>query len=395
MTERLYYDNSYLTEFDTQCEETRTEGGKTFVRLTRTAFYPTSGGQQHDTGWLNEVPVLDVVENDGEIWHQVEQPLSCGPVHGKIDWERRFDFMQQHTGFHLLAGAFRRALEVETLSSHLGEAVSTIDVKMQAISVPDVRKVESLTNQIIAENRPVQARWVEPEELTSLDLRKMPTVHEKIRLIDIQNFDLDPCGGTHVKQTAEVQLVKILRWEKLRGNLRLTFLAGKRAVRHYEKLWELTRDLTQELTAGEEEILRRVRDLKSDLKNQKKALQELWNFWEQQQADALLQKAEKSGESGVIHFFEKVDFANVKHLAQTLVSRANLTVALFALSQSGWRLILARPEKAKTDLREWLEDIRSVYPVKGGGRPSWVEALGEGHLDEITKLIEIKMKTEK
>ncbi len=395
MTERLYYEDSYLTKFQATCEEIRTEGEKIFLRLNRTAFYPTSGGQMHDTGWLNDVPVRDVVEKDGEIWHQVAQPLSTGPVQGKIDWPRRFDFMQQHTGFHLLAGAFRHALGLETLSSHLGEEISTIDVQTSRISKEDVRQVEELANQVIAENRPVHIRWVEPDALDTLDLRKMPPDgREKIRLIDIQQFDLDPCGGTHVQQTAEVQLVKILRWEKLRGHLRLYFLAGGRAVRHYSRLWELTRQLNQELTAGEEEILDRVRDLKSSLKTQKKTLRDLKTFWAEQQATILRQKAEQSGQNYVIAFFENADFGDIKSVAQNLARETTFTVALFAVSPSGWRLVLARPEQGNANLRQWLEEMRSVYAVKGGGRPSWVEAVGEGHLEEIARLIEIKMKTE-
>ncbi len=393
MTKRLYYDDSALIEFDATCTELQTEGERILVRLDRTAFYPTSGGQQHDTGYLNDVPVLDVVEKNGEIWHRVARPLPRGPVQGKVDWNRRFDFMQQHTGFHLLAGAFRRGLGLETLSSHLGEAISTIDVRVEKISEEQVRQVEDLANQIIRENRPVRALWVEPEELEHLDLRKMPPERERIRLIDIKDFDLDPCGGTHVKQTAEVQLVKILRWEKIRGNLRLYFLAGSRAVRHYTRLWELTRQLNQELSVREEEIFERIRDLKSTLKNQKKNLRELKSFWVTQQAVSLRRKAEDSGQPYLIEFFDNTDFADLKQIAQNLVNEAGLTVALFARSDSAWRLVLARPEKGKVNLREWLEDIRAVYPAKGGGRPSWIEAVGEGHLEEIAQLIEIKMKT--
>jgi alanyl-tRNA synthetase len=256
--------------------------------------------------------------------------------------------------------------------------------------------VEDLANRVIAENRPVRARWVEPEELTGLDLRKMPPAgKKKIRLIDIEQFDLDPCGGTHVRHTSEVQLVKILRWEKLRGDLRFYFLAGGRAVRHYSQLWELTRQLTQELTAGEKELLGRIRDLKSNLKIQKKALRDLKTFWTDHQAALLQQKAKDQGQSYLIEWFEDTDFADLKALAQKLVTGTNYTVALFAVSQSGWRLVLARPESGNTNLREWLEDIRAVYPAKGGGRPLWVEAVGKGHPEEIIRLLKIKMTTER
>jgi len=392
MTERLYYTNSYQTEFEASVEETRCDGDRTFVRLDKTAFYPTSGGQMHDTGWLNRVPVVDVIERQGVIWHEVSEQLPDQRVSGKIDWERRFDFMQQHTGFHLLAGAFLHQLKAETLSSHLGEEISTIDVEIDRISEDEVAEVENLANRVIAENRTVKAFFVEPDELLHLSLRKTPEVTKKIRLVEIDDFDLDPCGGTHVGRTGEVQLVKIVRWEKLRGNVRLFFYAGKRAIQHYRSLWQITRNLNQELTAGEEELLARVRDLKKDVKVQKKEIQRLKEFWAQQQALALVDQAKKAGQSFVLHIFDHVDFADARQVAQNLVRGSNLSAAVFVRMGESWRLILSRPETEAINLRDWLDDIRVLQPVKGGGRPSWVEILGENGMEEIVKLIEINFK---
>ncbi|NOY77932.1 MAG: hypothetical protein GXO76_08700 [Calditrichaeota bacterium] len=392
MTERLYYTNSYQTEFEASVEETRRDGDRTFVRLDKTAFYPTSGGQMHDTGWLNDTPVVDVVEQEGLIWHALAGKWSGKSVSGKINWERRFDFMQQHTGFHLLAGAFLHHLKIETLSSHLGEEISTIDVKTDRISLDEVAGVENLANRIIAENRTVKAFFVEPGELSHLPLRKEPEVPGKIRLVEIDDFDLDPCGGTHVGRTGEVQLVKIVRWEKLRGNVRLFFYAGRRAIRHYRLLWHITRNLNQELTAGEEDLLARVKDLKTDVKAQKKEIQRLKEFWAQQQALALADHAKKTGQPFVLHVFDSVDFTDAKQVAQNLVREANLSTAVFVRMKDAWRLILARPETEAINFREWLDDIRVLQPVKGGGRPSWVEILGENGMDEIVRLIEINFK---
>ena len=393
MTERLYYDNSYLTQFEAECVETQSEDERILIRLNRTAFYPTSGGQRHDTGFLNNVPVVDVFERKGEVWHVVDRPITCGPVVGKIDWARRFDFMQQHTGFHLLAGAFRRVFQVDTLSSHLGEEIATIDVSLNTISEETVRKVEEQANQVIAENRPVRAFWVGADELEALELRKQPAAREKIRLVEIRDFDLDPCGGTHVRQTAEVQLVKILRWEKLRGNLRLYFLAGGRAVRSYTRLWQLVRRLNRELTAGENELLERVRDLKDEIKSQKKRLQALKDFWVEQQTERLKKEAYNRKRDFVVFRFENEDFADVKTVAQKLTREAKLLTALFSEGEKNWRLILAAPEKSKINLRTWLEDLRTVSPVKGGGRPTWVEVIGDRNLDQVAQLIDIKMKS--
>ena len=390
MTERLYYADSYLKEFDAEPVNLLEEGGKFWVQLDRTAFYPTSGGQMHDTGRLNDVRVTDVIEKEDVILHEVAEKITGTHLKGKIDWERRFDFMQQHTGFHLLAGAFLHQLRLETLSSHLGEDISTIDIGAASVSGTDIHRAEDLANQIIAENRPVRAAFADPKNLPELPLRKIPPVKTKIRLVEIQDFDLDPCGGTHVRHTGEVQLVKIVRWEKVRGYLRLYFYAGKRAVRHYRNLWGLTRDLNLELSAGEDEILTRVRDFKSVLKVQKKEIQQLKEFWIDLEAKRLTDTAGEKGLDFCLHLYEDIDPADARQVAQKIVRETNLSAAIFIKSEKSWRLILAHPEKDTIDFRDWLDDIRVIRPVKGGGRPSWVEVLGEGSPEEVLKRVTAK-----
>ena len=254
-SEKLYLENSYLTEFETNIVDVVAVDDKEAVILDKTAFYPTSGGQIHDTGTIGNTRVSNVEIDNGRILHYVDQSLEKGPTTGHVDWPRRFDFMQQHTGFHILAQSFLRVTSSETVSSHLGEEFSTIDVQMDNINWQNIAKVENLANSVIWENRPVSSYFVEEKELTSLNLRKFTVEERPIRLVNIEDFDLDPCGGTHVRKTGEVGIVKILSFEKVRDCLRFSFVAGGRAQRDYQEKAKVLRDLGAVYTTGQSELV--------------------------------------------------------------------------------------------------------------------------------------------
>jgi alanyl-tRNA synthetase len=197
MTRKLYYIDQYLTTFSSAVVERIDVKGRPAVILERTAFYPTSGGQPHDTGTLDNTQVIDVIENENhQIIHLLKKPIEKDLVGGCIDWKRRFDHMQQHTGQHLLSQACIKLCGAETLSFHLGEEVSTIDVKLSAIGEHEINAVEELANWIIYENREIIAHFVNKEEAHKFPVRKLPTVEKNIRIIEIKDFDFSPCGGT-------------------------------------------------------------------------------------------------------------------------------------------------------------------------------------------------------
>ena len=217
MTKRLYYQNSYLKEFRAKVLKKIKIDNQPAVVLGETAFYPTSGGQPYDKGLIQNIPVVEVLEDNNEIIHILKEELKekiNSEVVGKIDWKRRFDHMQQHLGQHILSGALMKLWGVETVSFHLGEEVCTLDIAKEELTEEEAKKAEECANEIIFDNRPVKCYFVEgEEELKGLNLRKVLEKTGKIRIIEVEDFDFSACGGTHCRATGEVGLIKITKWE--------------------------------------------------------------------------------------------------------------------------------------------------------------------------------------
>src|SRR3989441_8887916 len=254
MTLRLYYTDSYLTEFDATVIAVERHGERLAVILDRSAFYPTSGGQPHDTGTLGGLPVTEVIEDDDDrVLHVVSGPIT-GVVTGSIDWPRRFDHMQQHTGQHLLSQAFLQALGAQTRAVHLGAELSTLDLDLADLPAVAAGQAEDLANRIVFEDRPVQIREVDESELPGLGLRRPAKKRGRIRVVDVQEFDRSACGGTHVRRTGEIGTVKLRRWERFKGGIRVEFLCGWRAL--HDTRWKnaLVGDLAAKFTVKDKEV---------------------------------------------------------------------------------------------------------------------------------------------
>jgi len=226
MTERLYYQDSYLTEFRARVVDASPD--RLRVYLDRTAFYPTSGGQPFDIGRLGDVEVAEVIDEEERVAHVLRAPLASPEVAGSIDWKRRFDHMQQHTGQHLLSAVLIELFDAPTVSFHLGADSSTIDVS-RALTEQQLREAERRANQIVFENRPVGVTFQHSSE--DLDLRKPTERAGLIRIVSIQDLDRSACGGTHVRATGEIGPILIRKLDRIRGNLRIEFVCGMRAVR--------------------------------------------------------------------------------------------------------------------------------------------------------------------
>jgi len=212
---RLYYSDPYRTEFQARVIERTSVQAQPGVVLDCTCFYPTSGGQPHDEGTLNGVPVINVLEReDKAIVHVLAAELDADVVHGAIDWQRRFDHMQQHTGQHILSQAFLKMLNAETVGFHLGKEASTIDIDKAPLAAVQLDTVENLANEIVFADLPVKTYFVAEAELANLPLRKLPVVDMPIRIVEVEGFDYSPCGGTHCRRTGEVGLIKITRAER-------------------------------------------------------------------------------------------------------------------------------------------------------------------------------------
>jgi alanyl-tRNA synthetase len=250
MTERLYYNDCYVREFQARVLDVADGGRRVF--LDRTAFYPSSGGQPFDLGTLGGAAVVDVVDEEDRVAHVLDGPVSLGEVAGEVDWTRRFDHMQQHTGQHLLSAVFEELLGIGTVSFHMGSAVSTIDVSAAAVDAKQVERVEERCAEIVAEARPVLITFEDASE--DLGLRKASERTGTLRIVSIEGLDRSACGGTHVRSTAEIGAIGIRKLEKIRGTTRVEFVCGLRAVRAARADFRLLSEISRTLSAPLEEI---------------------------------------------------------------------------------------------------------------------------------------------
>ncbi|MDT8307463.1 MAG: alanyl-tRNA editing protein, partial [Anaerolineae bacterium] len=267
MSVRYYYEDAYKTHFEANVRERLVHDGKPAVVLDGTYFYPASGGQPADGGTLGGRPVLDVfIRNDGAIVHVVGGELGDGALQGVVDWPRRFDHMQHHTGQHILSQAFIRIAGAETISFHLSDNSVTIDLDCESLQPQEVEAAELLANTIVWEGRPVEVRMLSAAAAEQLALRKLPPVDgDTVRLVDIASFDLTACGGTHVARTGEVGMIKVVRVERQRGRPRIAFLCGRRALLDYRQKNRVVNHLSTILTTGTEQLEESVGNLQEEL----------------------------------------------------------------------------------------------------------------------------------
>ena len=252
MTTRLYYADTYLRAFDATIVE-RAEGGRR-IYLDRSAFYPASGGQPHDLGTLGGVAVTNVVDEEERVAHVLAEPYTGDDaVHGVIDWSRRWDYTQQHTGQHLLSGAFMTLFGWPTVSVHFGDVMSSLELRVPAISAAQLRRTEELANALVAENRTVAVTYEDAAAVASR-LRKAPVREGTLRVVTIERLDVSACGGTHVRATGEIGAILLRRVEKLRDNTRVEFLCGARAICRARTDYDALSDIAARLSAGVDEV---------------------------------------------------------------------------------------------------------------------------------------------
>ena len=388
MTHKLYQQDSYISSFSADILERKIINNQPAVLLDKTAFYPTSGGQMNDRGRIDDINVLDVIIEDDNIWHVLEKELTDkNRVECNIDWPRRFDFMQQHTGFHILAQSFLRILSAETVSSHLGEEMSTIDVNIDNISWDAVEKVEKLANSVIWENRPVHIVWADEKDLDNPMLRKVPENHAKPRLIEIENFDLDPCGGTHVSLTGQVGLVKILSFERIRGYLRFNFVAGERAVSTFRKYFNDMQSLCKIMTTGPDEIVDSINKLSVDYKSLFKQNQDLEKTINDFYTKGLLEQAKES--SVIYSIIPNKNIDALRKMAGALVKQSS-SVFLLGSNDEKAAVVFA---SARNDLnlKDIFTETMDCINGRGGGSPNFLQGGGT----DVDKLDEALINAQK
>jgi alanyl-tRNA synthetase len=388
MTERLYYTDPYLVEFDARVLRVEPYDGRRAAVLDRTAFYPTSGGQPFDTGRLGAAAVTDVIDrDDGVILHVLDGDLEPGPVRGTIDWNRRFEHMQQHTGQHVLSAAFDRILKARTESFHLGSISSTIDLD-RTVSAGDLERAEDEANRVVWEDRPVGIRFADAAEVAKLSLRKESSRDGTLRLIEVPDFDISACGGTHVSRTGAIGAIAVQSSERFRGGTRVEFLCGVRVLRGYRALRDavaasvrLVSVLPAELPAGIERMQREAKEMKRQLKD----LQTRLSTFE---AAALAGRAERRGNLQVVAAaLEGWDQSGLKAIASEIAARPGHVAMLFSVPAPS-AVVIARAADATIDSGAMLRQLVEKFGGKGGGRPELAQGGGlQGSAHELVSFV--------
>jgi alanyl-tRNA synthetase len=392
-TKRLFLDDPYQVEFEARIVEKGMREQKPAVILDQTCFYPESGGQPYDRGWMGGVKVVKVLEEDSRIVHLIEKDIQAESIKGKIDWERRFDHMQQHSGQHILSQCFHELLEAETLAFHLGEDASTLEMDLRKVSDEDLERVETRANEIVYQDREVKIHSLAEDEAGSLPLRRPPKKKGLIRVVEVSDFDYSACGGTHVRRTGEVGLIKILRWERIRDNLRFEFICGRRAFQDYVMKNRILRELSNRLTVHDREVPSSIEKLFLDLKSQKSLIKKMREKMAQYEAQEIIERAK--GKILKKIFAEKTH-EEVRFLALNIIRKGDFVVLFGLKGEERGYLILACSEKLNIDMRELVPLVSPLINGKGGGRPSLVELAGENvenipkALDEAQQFIEKK-----
>jgi alanyl-tRNA synthetase len=378
MTERLYYTDSSLTSFDAAVISSEPDGDRAIVVLDRTAFYPTSGGQPFDTGSLGGARVVDVVDReDGTIAHLVERGLTPGAsVHGEIDWPRRLDHMQQHTGQHVLSAAFDHLQHVRTVSFHLGAETSTIDLARE-VSAAEIDEAEEAANRVVWEDRPVTIRFATPEEASRLPLRKEPTRTGPLRLIEVPDFDLSACGGTHVARTGTIGIIAVAAAERFKGATRVTFVCGHRALASYRALRNAVEGATRALSVVPADLGPAIERMRAEAKADSRAIKQLQEEVAAHRAATFRGEAETLGPlRGVLTAVPGWDAAALKTLALAIVSEPGLIAVLVGDGRPA-PVVIARSADVAVDAGAWLRRATTELGGRGGGRPE----LAQGGID--------------
>ncbi len=396
MTQRLYYHDPFLYDFDAEVHSV-IEIPRPALILDRTAFYPTSGGQIHDTGWITsensgaKFRVTEVADaEDGKVVHYLEAPvkdLQPGTrIHGEIDANRRRDHMQQHSGQHVLSAVFVRLFNMQTVSFHMADDYCSIDLDTPSLAQNQIESAERLANEIIFENRPVDIRFVTRDEAANLGLRKIPPAErDELRLIDIHDFDLSACGGTHVARTGQIGGLLLRKYEKVRQGYRAEFVAGQRAVstaRHdFSTLTEAAAVFSSHIYDVPQQVRKSIDEIRSLRKQREQSLEELAAA---QAASLLAETPESDGRKIIVRTLSDRDLAYIKLLAQKITRQSTAAIALLAADSPQPALVFAQSAGQPYDMAALLKQIMAPLGGRGGGSKD----LAQGGLPQPSGLSE-------
>ena len=378
--DKLFYSNQYLKEFEARVISIKEINNKYHIILDRTAFFPGGGGQQCDLGEIAGKEVIDVYEKDKKIYHVVSEEIKEGSiVECKIDWGRREDGMHQHLGQHVLSGCFFKLFNANTVSIHLGKEISTVDIIGQ-LNEEKVRKAEALANEVIRNGLEVNFLVPSEEELKIMNLRRdLPSTEDDIRVVQIGDLDINACCGVHPSKTSDLRMIKIKKFEKNKGNTRIEFLAGQRAVNDSLNKDRVIRDICNYLSSNEDEALNGIKNLKASLeeiRNEKKKLEEELLEYE---VSSLLRYENNTNENIIIkNIFTDKSLEYVKKLANKLCERDKV-ICLFAIkNKDNANIILSSSKNIENiNMGYIFKEFTNIINGKGGGSKTLAQGVGE------------------
>lgn len=379
MTSKMYYDNPELTQTQMTVKRSAQDENGTYIIAEQTIFYPEGGGQPADLGTIGDATVLDVQTVGEEIRHYTDKLLVSGEYEAQLDWDRRFDHMQQHAGQHVLSAVFADRFGLRTSSFHLGAERVSIDLDASDISAEVLAAAETEANRIVRSHMPIETEWVSAEQAKALPLRKPPAVEGDIRLVKIEEIDLNACGGTHPNNTAAIGLIKIISAEKAKGGTRVYFLCGDRAFAQFNKLIATTDELVQQLNSplkdlpsATEALLEEKAALEKELKDVRLELLEV--------EAANIQPTEN--EEIIARVFDNRSVKEIQQLAKFVAAREKETyVLLMSVEDANVRFVCAKGEDAPGDMRVVLKELLALTDGKGGGNPGFVQGGGKTNQD--------------
>ena len=378
VTERLYYSDSHLIEFEARVVDvTDRVSGWTAVVLDQTAFYPTGGGQPSDTGTLNGSRVVECIDDgDNGVLHVVQgaAPVRDAVVRGRVDWARRLDHIQQHTGQHILSQAFVKLFNAPTKGFRVMDASCEIDVELNNPTTEIIERAVELANNVIWEDRSITILNVTSEQAAELSLRKEPAREGELRLIEIEGFDLTPCGGTHAYRTGEVGMIAVRSWERAKGLTRMEFVAGTRALADYRKANKSAREMAALFSTGRDD----APQLAAQMVEENKELHRRVRMLEEVASGVEAEKLLATAEAGiVVQVFEGRDAESLKKLAHALMTKPGTVALLGSRDKDTARLVFARSSDAPGDMSMLMREACTMLDGRGGGKPEMAQGGGK------------------
>ena len=376
MTEKLFVNDSYTTEFTASIVNVIEKNSVFMIELDKTYFYPEGGGQPSDSGFIDDCSVFDVQYKDEKIYHySKEKPENTLDVKCRIDWNSRFDLMQQHSGQHILSSAFEKLFDANTVGFHLSKESVTIDIDKR-LEALDLMKVETLSNETIYSNLPIIIHYPDETTLNQMPLRKPPKAYENIRIVEIKDFDFSPCGGTHLKNTGEIGIIKIKKFENHKDGIRLEFVCGNRALRDYQFKNDLVNKLAVDMSVNFDEVEKSYERFKEDMKLLESETKYLKQQLVEYKISGLEEHAEIHNHIKLIKYeFTDIDMKSMKIISSTIVNKPNY-ITLFSLVNNDVKLLFARSENIDINMKDIIKEPLELISGRGGGSPFAVQGGG-------------------